>query len=472
MYKHVTCYIKCTVRLCIVITCSRPPSHCLSSCVEAAINASSVVSDMTAPILQAFHSDLDSGQLTLTFSETILARSVNTTAFSLQSTSPANNDTLAYTLTGGEVLTPDGPLVTIELSADDLDEIKLISGLAAGVTSTYLMLTELAVTDAEGNQVEPLTRSNPANVTSFTEDTTPPELRSFVLDLDNGQLNLNFTEAVLTTNFEFNGFMLSSGIVLNESTVITLDGGNITGIDRSVISVTLTSSNVNTIKQFSNGIGLEVNSTLLSIAAESLFDTSANPLNGTAFLPAENIIVDSVPPELLSFALDMNTGELTLNFSETVFAVDVIPSELGLLSTTMLNSSTSCYNITGGSVMQVNNTSVVIELTTGDLNEIKRRPLLAIDQNSTNLAVLATAVRDTTGNTIVPISFYDALRASSYVMDMTKPQLASFDLDLNTGELVLKFTETVNATSLDIQKYSFLDALRSNATANYTLTGN
>lgn len=430
------------------------------------------MSDVTAPVLQAFSFDLDSGHLTLTFSETILARSVNTTAFSLQSTSPASNDTLAYTLTGGEVLTPDGPLVTIELSADDLDEIKLIPGLAVGVTSTYLTLTELAVTDTEGNQVEPLTTSNPANVTRFTEDTTPPELRSFVLDLDNGQLNLNFTEAVLATDFEFNGFMLSSGIVLNESTVITLDGGNITSIDRSIISVTLTSSNVNTIKQFSDGIGLEVNSTLLSIAAESLFDTSGNPLNGTAFLPAENIIVDSVPPELLSFALDMNTGELALNFSEAVFAVDVIPSELGLLSTTMLNSSTSCYNLTGGSVTQVNNTSVVIKLTTGDLNEIKRRPLLAIDQNSSNLAVLAAAVRDTTGNTIVPISFYDALQASSYVMDMTKPQLASFDLDLNTGELVLKFTETVNSTSLDIQKYSFLDALRSNATANYTLTGN
>lgn len=440
--------------------------------VEAAINASSVVSDVAAPVLQAFRFDLDSGQLSLTFSETVLASSVNTTAFSLQSTATATNDTFTYTLTGGEVLTPDGPFVTIALSADDLDEIKLMPGLAAGVTSTYLTLTELAVTDTEGNQVEPLTTSNPANVTSFIEDTTAPELRSFVLDLDNGQLNLNFTEAVFATDFDFNRFMLSSGTVLNESTLITLNGGTISGIDRSVISVTLTSSNLNSIKQFSDGLGLELNSTLLSIAAESLFDTSSNPLNTTAFLPAENITVDSVPPELLSFALDMNTGELILNFTEAVFAVDVTPSELGLLSTTMLNSSTACYNFTGGSVMQVNQTSVVIQLTTTDLNEIKRRPLLAIDQNSTNLAVLAAAVRDTTGNTIIPVSFYDALPASRYVMDTTKPQLASFELDLNSGELVLKFTETVNSTSLDIQKYSFLDALRSNATANYTLTGN
>ena len=449
-----------------------PLSRCLSCCVEAAINASSVVSDVTGPVLQEFRFDLDSGHLSLTFSETVLASSVNTTAFSLQSTATATNDTLTYTLTGGEILTPDGPIVTIELSADDLDELKLVSGLAAGVTSTYLTLTERAVTDAERNQVEPRTTSNPANVTSFIEDTTPPELRSFVLDLNNGQLNLNFTEAVISTTFDFNGFMLSSGTVLNESTVIPLDGGVVTGVDRSVIFITLTPSNLNTIKQFSDDLGLEVNSTLLSVAAGSLFDTSANALNSTAFLPAETITVDSVPPELLSFALDMNTGELTLNFSETVFAVDVAPSELGLLSTTMLNGSTACYNITGGTVTQANETSVVIQLTTADLNEIKRRPLLAIDQNSTNLAVQAAAVRDTTGNTIIPISFYSALPASSYVMDTTKPQLASFELDLNSGELVLKFTETINSTSLDIQKYSFLDALRSNATANYTLTGN
>lgn len=468
-------YIMCTLvyRVAKVCNCEHLLLFLpLCSCVEAAINASSVVADVTAPSLLEFRFDLDAGQLSLTFTETVLTSSVNATAFSLQSSATATNDTLTYTLTGGDILTSDGPIVTIELSADDLDEINLMSGLAAGVTSTYLTLTELAVTDAEGNQVEPLTASNAANVTSFVEDTTPPELRSFVLDLNNGQLYLNFTEAVNDATFDFNGFILSSGIVLNESTVIPLDGGIVINIDRSVISVSLTLSDLNTIKLFRDDLGFEVNSTLLSVATASLYDTSGNPLNGTAFLAAENITVDSVLPELLSFALDMNTGELSLSFSESVFAVDITPSQLGLLSTTMLNSSTACYNITDGTVTQANETSVIIQLTTADLNEIKRRPLLAIDQNSTNLAVQAAAVRDTTGNTVVPISFYSALPADSYVMDMTKPQLASFDLDLNTGELVLKFSETVNSTSLDIRKYSFLDALRSNATANYTLTGN
>ena len=441
-------------------------------CVEAAINASSVVADVTAPSLMEFRFDLDSGQLSLTFTETVLASSVNTTAFSLQSSTTATNDTLMYALTGGTILTSNGPLLTIELSADDLDEIKLIPGLAADITSTYLTLTELAVTDAAGNQVEPLTASNAVNVTSFVEDTTPPELRSFVLDLNNGQLYLNFTEAVNASTFDFNGFIFSSGVVLNESTVIRLDGGMVTNVDRSVITVSLTSSNLNTIKLFRDDLGFEVNSTLLSVAMASLYDTSDNPLNGTAFLPADSITMDSVLPQLLSFALDMNTGELFLNFSESVFAADVMPSQLGLLSTTMLNSSTACYNITGGTVTQANKTSVIIQLTTTDLNEIKRRPLLAIDQSSTNLAIQAAAAQDTTGNIVVPISFYSALPANSYVMDMTKPQLASFGLDLNSGELVLKFSETVNSTSLDIQKYSFLDALRSNASANYTLTGN
>ena len=443
---------------------ARPPS--------VALNATDVVEDKARPYLTEFEFDLDSGVLTLYMSETVLSSTVNATQFTLQSSSILTNDTETYTLTGGDILTPDGPLLQILLTPDDLDRIKLIPSLADSANTTYLSFTEFAVADAELNLVEQITPNKARPAEFFTVDTTSPVLRSYDLDLNEGQLVFNFSEAVNTTSFNLYGVTLSSGLVYNESAVIPLTGGSVSDIDHSIVYFNLTLLDLNVIKRFSDGFGKVENATLLRLSAASVLDTSNNPVNGTVGLEVSTIIPDAIEPRVISFDLDMNSGHLTLYLTETVFAEDVQPSEISLQNAFTLATSSAGYTLSSMSQpVQISDTIILINLTNNDQNEIKRRPLLAIDNTTTYLTLTSQALNDSSGNPVVPIPVGSALNVTKYTMDDTMPDLASFSLDMDSGTLTLKFTETVNATTLVTQKLIFLDAIRPNATTNYTLTG-
>ena len=439
---------------------------------SVALNATDVVEDKARPYLTEFEFDLDSGVLTLYMSETVLSSTVNATQFTLQSSSILTNDTETYTLTGGDILTPDGPLLQILLTPDDLDRIKLIPSLADSANTTYLSFTEFAVADAELNLVEQITSNKARPAEFFTVDTTSPVLRSYDLDLNEGQLVFNFSEAVNTTSFNLYGVTLSSGLVYNESAVIPLTGGSVSDIDHSIVYFNLTLLDLNVIKRFSDGFGKVENATLLRLSAASVLDTSNNPVNGTVGLEVSTIIPDAIEPRVISFDLDMNSGHLTLYLTETVFAEDVQPSEISLQNAFTLATSSAGYTLSSMSQpVQISDTIILINLTNNDQNEIKRRPLLAIDNTTTYLTLTSQALNDSSGNPVVPIPVGSALNVTKYTMDDTMPDLASFSLDMDSGTLTLKFTETVNATTLVTQKLIFLDAIRPNATTNYTLTG-
>ena len=438
----------------------------------SALNASEVVADMKLPFITDFEFDLDSGILTIYLSETILASSVNVTELTLQSTFNLTSETEVYALTGGDVLTPDGPLLRIQLTPDDLNGIKLIPSLVDSPNTTYISFTEDLLTDANSNNIEAVSQNMAEPTGLFTPDTTSPVLRLYTLDLTTEQLIFNFSEAVNISSFDSNGVTLSSGLVYNESTVLPLSGGVISSIDLSVVYFKLTPSDVNIIKRFSDGLGKLDNSTLIRLAHASVFDTSGNPVNGTFGLAVDVIITDSIAPEVNRFDLDMNTGHLTLYFTETVFAIDVEPSEISLQNTGTLTTSSAGYTLSSASLpIQINDTAVLLNLTNNDQNEIKKRPLLAVDNTTTFLTLMSKALNDTSGNPVVSIPVESALSVTSYTMDETLPDLKSFSLDLDSGTLSLKFTETVNATTLVVQKLSFLDAIAGNATTNYTLTG-
>ena len=441
---------------------ARPPS--------VALNATDVVEDRARPYLTEFEFDLDSGVLTLYMSETVLSSTVNATQFTLQSSSILTTET--YTLTGGDVLTPDGPLLQILLTPDDLDRIKLMPSLADSANTTYLSFTEFAVADAELNLVEQITPNKARPTEFFTVDRTSPVLRSYDLDLNEGQLVFNFSEAVNITSFNLYGVTLSSGLVYNESTVIPLTGGSVSDIDRSIVYFNLTLLDLNVIKRFSDGFGKVENATLLRLSAVSVLDTSNNPVNGTVGLEVSTIIPDAIEPRVTGFDLDMNSGYLTLYLTETVFAEDVQPSEISLQNAFTFATSSAGYTLSPMSQpVQISDTIILINLTINDQNEIKRRPLLAIDNTTTYLTLTSKALNDSSGNPVVPVPVGSALNVTKYTMDDTMPDLASFSLDMDSGTLTLKFTETVNATTLVTQKLIFLDAIRPNATTNYTLTG-
>ena len=63
----------------------------------------------------------------------------------------------------------------------------------------------------------------------------------------------------------------------------------------------------------------------------------------------------------------------------------------------------------------------------------------------------------------------ESLMVTEFIPDTTRPRLESFDLNMLTKELVLTFSETVNASTIDPASLSFVDS--PGGISRYTLTG-
>ena len=152
----------------------------------------------------------------------------------------------------------------------------------------------------------------------------------------------------------------------------------------------------------------------------------------------------------------MNTGVLTLSFSETVNS-----STLNTAGITLYNSMSGViqqYQLSM-SYVSVSEPAPEIEvtLTNDDLNEIKILQQLATSREDTYLAVVPTAIRDMDNNTAMSSSI---IRARDFMPDITPPGLISFIADMDSGQLILNFTESILVSSVKLDYY----AVRSNET--------
>jgi hypothetical protein len=226
------------------------------------------------------------------------------------------------------------------------------------------------------------------------------------------------------------------------------------------------------------------NNTYLDLVEASVEDTSGNPVlnvSSEAALAATSVVPDETSPLLVEFHLDMNSGNMTLSFSETVSAdlVQYTAYTVQAQKSLALNMDNNglYYTLTSGSVLTIANTQLVITLTNSDLNEIKRRPMLATNENNTYLSFTESAIQDTSSNFIVPNISTSAVEVGNYTKDTTPPELISFNLDLNLGQLILRFSETVNTTTLMVPSLQISDVCPKtdfyslvNVIVNYTLT--
>ena len=102
----------------------------------------------------------------------------------------------------------DSRVVAISLSREDLNEIKRRSRLATSDNTTFVSLQEGVATDAAGNRVSEVPSNNATAVSNYTEDSSPPRLMSFNVDLDRGRITFRFSETVDNRTFELSSFTL------------------------------------------------------------------------------------------------------------------------------------------------------------------------------------------------------------------------------------------------------------------------
>jgi hypothetical protein len=155
-------------------------------------------------------------------------------------------------------------------------------------------------------------------------------------------------------------------------------------------------------------------------------------------------VADATPPTVLAFDLNMATSQALIVFDEPVPASSL---NLALLSVSGSLTITPAVVLTG-TATNTNTTTVSISITDATMNELKVSETIAVSSATSNLVVGNNAVSDMAANritaTIVP--------SSTFTRDANGPQLLGYDVNMNDGTITLRFSETVNATSIDFEK--------------------
>jgi len=457
--------------------------------VFEAQQTTSFTPDTTAPTLISYDLDMNAGTLRLFFSETMNVYQATIWDVTIQEAATQAAGTFR-TLTSTTVAISTSParIVTYKLGEDDMNAIKLIDmQVASSSVTCYLIFPETLANDLSALEipiVPLLDTSSPMAVTTFTADTTSPSLVTYDLDMTLRTLTLNYNEPVRASS------LLTAYIVLQDNVDILNNGGGTATLSSSSttasssalsIVIDLSEEDFNSIK-LSPGLALSSSSTFLRSedyqARNAISDMIVPPnymapiVDGSAVSPT-TFTPDSAPPSFRNFAIDMDSGLLTLTFSEPCDASTLNVTKLNLQSTAATitcnefgicsvagEPASTLYTLTSGASAVVPTDAAVLYVNVGvdDLNNIKITDDFYTALNTSFLGVNEGMVYDIadfsalgtlTNNPLVAIALTDALPATSFTPDTTAPLLQLFALNMNTGYITLTFDEPVRASSFN-----------------------
>jgi hypothetical protein len=97
-------------------------------------------------------------------------------------------------------------------------------------------------------------------------------------------------------------------------------------------------------------------------------------------------------------------------------------------------------------------------MITDDLNAIKQMINLATQNDNTYLSLADLAALDMNENPADTIVNTDGLKASDFTPDASPPTLDTFSINMNTGEILLTFSEPVETDTVVPKGMSFQNA--------------
>jgi len=437
-----------------------------------AIRASAYEGDASAPTLESFDLDMNNEKLTMTFSETVLASSVEETKFAIanKAVGEAGHKLVSLQI-DSTASTVDHTIVTISLSTSDMNVLKEDATLAQDGASTKLSITAAALADLSGN---PIAAAFVA-VTTYTPDSTNPDLADFSIDLDDGKIALTFSETVKSSSLDTTKITLSDGAGF---TLVLKDGSDATSEPATVVEFTLDGDDLDTIKYTdafvtatAAGSG-NTDNTFVSFPVTLIEDMAKVPnavnLVNDKGVATGGFTADTTKPAVYDFEVDVNGGFLIVTFTEPLEA-----SPLDVTALTLSNADgTSQYSLKTGSTstLSSNNMIVTVALSIDDLNQIKARKLLATSEASSLLLAGSSFATDKSGNQLTATTQDDVLIPRTFDEDETRPELVSFELDLENKKIRLSFSETVDAESIKPEGFT-LSSEKSETSEHYTLTG-
>jgi len=169
--------------------------------------------------------------------------------------------------------------------------------------------------------------------------------------------------------------------------------------------------------------------------------------------------------------LDVTTQLLTLHFSEIVDVTTTTFTAITLQKSGGVGGSVDdSVTLTDGATVGTNDAlTVVVNITNADMDLLKIRKI-GIDTASTYLTVTDNLIQDMNSLDVIPVVDYvSALQVSAFTTDQTRPVLLKCALDMNDALLTLSFSETVDASTLAVNKMQVQQALDNVTGESYAL---
>jgi hypothetical protein len=444
------------------------PICVLCDCPIESVAVSSFDDDATDPELESVALNMDgTSSVTLSFSETVNGGSFNSSQFKVQSMKVSGGGTETHTFGAGQVEQTFGDRFTFYPAVGSLNALKALRALAISDSSSFFSVTASAVSDFSGNKVVAIAPSGALKTNNFTADVTDPVLTNFDLDMNRGVLKLVFDEVVDAATLQVKWLTLLENRT-SAGTSYSLQGGLHEKVDGTELVVNLTVADMNAIKQKPR-LAVSNSSSYLRIAAPSVNDTVGNPVAAigvSSAVAVTHFVQDTTPPVLESFDLNMHSGHVALTFTETVDASKI---QIAFFSLQSSSAGGTAISLAGSLGATTDSTDITIKLSDGTLNEVKRQSTLGTYRDNTFITMNSTAVTDMAGVAVVPILASAAKQVASLTNDRAAATVTGIALDMHALELVLNFTETMNASSLDVAQIS-LQNKQSAATQHVVLT--
>jgi len=434
-----------------------------------AAQATLFIADTHGPILNAAALDMNSGTLTLTFSEAVKFSLFDSTAVTLQNDAAAPTESQSILAQGTKSISASALVVTVVLSLNDFTALELDASIGKSSASTFVSVTSALVQDFFSNTVVPVPSTAAVNCNPVIPDTTKPSLTAFTLNMATGSLALSFSEAVQTSSLHPNAIVIQSTSSGGQSAVLTtsISAGSASGL---VLAITLSTVDLNSIKSMTSLARTNAN-TYVSVASSLVTDIAGNAVNAVLSSSAlqGTVVADNVKPSLTSFVLDMSLGQLTLTFDEIVNVATFVSGQLTLQDQ---QTHTSFFTLTGDVVSTVNSPSITVTMTTSDLNALKVLQTVATSRLNSYISYSGLLIADMYGNQVNSRNDASALEASAFLANTIPPSVSSFALDMNVGILTLTFSEAVKASSLSVTSITLQSSMIAGAgTSSFTLTG-
>ena len=414
----------------------------LSDQTVAASTAAAEIADTAdddPPTVESASLDEGTGILTITFNETVDVSSASSNGASFEirnNMGAADGSTGEVTLSDGEIRSgqADGLTLVFELDEDSRRG-------AIALSNPYLYVAAGAITDTIAPTGNGIAAKTAGTEIADTADDDGPEVEDVSLNEGTGVLTITFDEQVDVSSASSNGasFELREGASAadNLASEVVLSNGEIRQGQSDGLEF------VFDLDEDSRQGAIALGSPHLYVAAGAIDDTiAANSIAMNAAGTAADITRDTVKPEIVSAALDEETGLLAITFDETV---DVSSATAASFQIRDGPGSAS------GSAGEIVLSAPEIQASQSDgtalnfqLSEASRRG--AIDLGDPYLYVSAGGINDavTVANSGIAPNGIDAASADiAETADTTAPSLSSAALDEGTGMLTLTFDESV-----------------------------